>query len=103
MSPRRRRHELALLILFLIVALLVGFWFGRMSAPDSGIAFEKGRAAGQQLERQRSEQNRIETNILSEEVAAARRRSAASDPNAAAPGQDGEPAPAGGGAGANNR
>jgi cell division protein FtsB len=102
MSPRRRRHELALLILFLIVALLVGFWFGRMSAPDSRIAFEKGRAAGQQLERQKSEQNRIETNILSEEVAAARSRSAASEPNAAAS-ADGEPAPAGGGAGANNR
>jgi hypothetical protein len=103
MSPRRRRHELALLILFLILALLVGFWFGRMSAPDSSLAYEKGKAAGERLEQQRSEQNRIEARILSEEVAAARDRSAAAERQTTATGDDGQPFPAGGGAGANKR
>lgn len=100
MSPRRRRHELTLLVLFLIVAVLVGFWFGRMSAPDSALAYEKGKAAGARLEQQRSERNQIEARILNEEVAAARARSSEPQPATA---DDGQPSAAGGGAGANNR
>lgn len=76
-SVPKRRHERLLLALALIVAIFVGFWLGRISAPDSTAAYERGRQKGQQGERRRAEQSKIDLDILRSEVAAS--RSSASD------------------------
>jgi hypothetical protein len=70
--PVARWVEISLLAALVFLAGFAGFMLGRLTAPDADVAFERGHSAGRAVERLRSNQNRIENEILEQEVAAAR-------------------------------
>jgi hypothetical protein len=73
--PVARWIEISLLASLICLAGFAGFMLGRLTAPDAGVAFERGHSVGRAAERLRGNQNRIESEILKQELAAARSHS----------------------------